>query len=386
MKKTIIATALLSVFATSAMAAKSNTKQLEKVIEKQEQTLAALEKRLTETEARLEATATQVETTSVNSSATTIGGYGELHYNNYIDNGKDSKVDFHRFVLFFGHEFTNKLRFFSEFEIEHSLAGEGKPGEVEIEQAYIEYDYSNKITAKAGLFLVPVGLINETHEPPAFYGVERNSVEKNIIPATWWEAGAAINYKAAPGLAIDAAITSGLNVSTANFDIRKGRQKVAEANADSLAYTGRVKYTAIPGLELAATLQYQEDITQGLGLDKADATLVQTHIVYSIEKFTVKALYAHWNIDGFEAKALGKDEQQGWYVEPSYKINETVGAFARYEEYDNTAGDNASSVEKVGTVGVNYYLHPQVVLKADIQKLAGNSDSKVYNLGVGYNF
>ena len=87
---------------------------------------------------------------------TSIGGYGELHYNNIKNNNGDDKkeIDFHRFVLFIGHEFSDKLRFFSEFELEHSLAGEGKNGEVELEQAYVEYDYSDAITAKVGLFLV----------------------------------------------------------------------------------------------------------------------------------------------------------------------------------------------------------------------------------------
>jgi hypothetical protein len=65
-------------------------------------------------------------------SNTTIGGYGELHYNN-IETKED--IDFHRFVLFIGHKYSEKLRFFSELEVEHSLVGEGKPGEVELEQA-----------------------------------------------------------------------------------------------------------------------------------------------------------------------------------------------------------------------------------------------------------
>jgi hypothetical protein len=250
-----------------------------------------------------------------------IGGYGELHYNNYED--AEVKVDFHRFVLFFGHEFTDKIRFFSEFELEHSIAGDGKTGEVELEQAYVEYDYSDTITTKTGLFLIPVGIINDTHEPPTYYGVERNGVEKNIIPATWWEAGVAGNFKLAPGLvAIDAAVTGGLKVGD-DYKIRGGRQKIAKASAENIAYTGRVKYTAIPGLELAATLQYQTDLTQSaIGIDDASAILFQAHAIYQVDNFTVRALYAAWGIDGEEAKALGRDEQTGWYIETSYMFNE----------------------------------------------------------------
>ncbi|KGJ89539.1 porin [Thalassotalea sp. ND16A] len=391
MKKSIIATALMSLFATNAMATEE-TQELREVIAEQQKVLESLEKRLNETEHRLEATADQIEvTTSASPFAnTTIGGYGELHYNNYEN--KDAKVDFHRFVLFFGHEFDSKTRFFSEFELEHSLAGDDKPGEVELEQAYVEYDYSETITTKTGLFLVPVGLINETHEPPTFYGVERNGVEKNIIPATWWEAGVAANFKVAPGFSIDAAITSGLKVVADVTDknaflIRKGRQKVANASAENLAYTGRVKYTAIPGLELAATVQYQTDVTQSAsGVDEAAATLIEAHAVYNVENFSIRALYATWDIDGDEAAALGRDEQTGWYVEPSYKLNEEFGVFARYAEYNNEAGDSSSDAVESTSAGINYYLHENVVLKADYEELGGSKDSKGFNLGFGYQF
>ena len=163
---------------------------------------------------------------------TTIGGYGELHYNN-LDNdaGTEKKeFDFHRFVLEFGHDFNDQIRFFSE---------------VELEQAYIEIDISNSSYVRTGVFLIPVGILNETHEPPSFYGVERNPVEKNIIPTTWWEAGAMYSAHMDNGISYDLAIHSGLERADGN--IRSGRQKVAEANGESLAYTARIKYTGMPG-------------------------------------------------------------------------------------------------------------------------------------------
>ena len=392
MKKTVIATAVASLLASNIAFANDETQELRKVIEEQQKVLNKLEQRLDETENKLEATADQVETSTNESifSNTSIGGYGELHYNNYED--KDAKIDFHRFVLFFGHEFSDDVRFFSEFELEHSIAGDGKAGEVELEQAYVEVDINEKTSSKVGLFLIPVGIINETHEPPTFYGVERNGVEKNIIPATWWEAGAAINYKLSPGLAFDGAITSGLNTLDAN--IRSGRQKVAKATAEDLAYTGRIKYTAINGLELAATLQYQTDITQGganledgaMPVDKADATLLEAHAIYQVNDFTVRAFYARWDINGDEAQASGRDEQTGWYVEPSYKFNEKVGVFARYSEYDNQAGNSDLTKVKSTSIGINYYLHESVVLKADFEDLGGSKDSKGFNIGFGYQF
>ncbi len=390
MKKTLIASALIGLFASNAAIANEETDKLRQVIAQQQKVLQSLEKRLDETDQKLNATADQVEVQVEESvfANTTIAGYGELHYNNY-DNS-DAKIDFHRFVLFFGHEFSDSIRFFSEFELEHSLSGDGKPGEVELEQAYVEVDISDTTRSKVGLFLVPVGIINETHEPPTFYGVERNGVEKNIIPATWWEAGVAVNVKPAPGLSIDGAATSGLEVGE-DFKIRNGRQKDAKAKAENLAYTGRIKYTAITGLELAATLQYQTDITQGgsnfdAPIDSADATLLEAHAIYQVSDFTIRALYARWDINGDEAKALGRDEQTGWYIEPSYAFNEKVGVFARYSEYDNNAGNNDSTAVESTSVGVNYYIHENVVLKADYEDLGGAKDSKGFNLGFGYQF
>jgi len=384
MKKTLIASAVLGLLVSGTAAANQETEQLRQVIAEQQKVLKQLERRLDETEQKVEATAEQVDIAASDRSATKIGGYGEMHYSNFDDK---KSIDFHRFVLFVDHEFTDKLRFSSELEVEHVVASSDPDdsGEVELEQAYIEYDFADNATAKAGLFLVPVGIINETHEPPAFYGVERNPVEKNIIPATWWEGGAAVNYRPIGGVSFDFALTSGLNVED-DYKVRGGRQQVMKANADSLAFTSRVKYTAINGLELAATLQYQQDITQGkVGVDKADATLLELHGIYQIQNFTVKALYARWDIAGAEAKALGRDEQTGWYVEPSYKFNEKFGIFARYAEYDNNAGNSDDTSKDQTNVGINYYLHENVVLKADWEE-HGNSSKNGFNLGVGYQF
>ncbi|MCL1127522.1 porin [Shewanella surugensis] len=393
MRKTILASALIALFASPVVLAANETDELRKVIEQQQKVLNELERRLDETEKRVERTADVVDERVGSKSATTIGGYGELHYNNISNNQTNTnkkELDFHRFVLFFGHEFTEKTRFFSEIELEHSISGDGKNGEVELEQAYIEHDFNQMLTGKAGLFLIPVGILNETHEPATFYGVERNPVEKYIIPSTWWEGGLALNIIAMPGLSFDTAITSGLNVPTSGdnaYNIRSGRQKVSEANASDLAYTARIKYTAIPGLEIAATAQYQTDITQGaVGVDTAQAVLVSGHVIYTIQKFTIKALIANWNIDSADAEALGKDKQDGYYIEPSYRFNDSFGIFARYNEYDTQAGNNNDTSITQTNVGINYWLHENVVFKADYENQGGANDADGFNLGLGYQF
>ncbi len=355
--------------------------------------------KVAETATAVEATATAVETVTERSDSyakvadwaerTQIGGYGEIHYNNR-ENGGTDQIDAHRFVMYLAHDFNDKVRFFSEVELEHSLAGDGKPGEVELEQAYVEWDYAERQSAKFGLFLLPIGILNETHEPNTFYGVERNSVESRIIPTTWWESGVMLGGEMAPGLRYDLGVHSGLETAATGsgaLDIRAGRQKSAEATAEEFAYTGRLRYTGISGLELAVAANYQEDLLQGqvAGADKASGLLYETHAVYQAGPFGLRALYAEWHIDGDLAKALGKDEQNGWYLEPSWRLTQKLGVFARYSEWDTQAGGHVDTQVEEIDFGFNYWLVDNVVLKADwVDQRNARGDG--FNLGVGWNF
>jgi hypothetical protein len=319
---------------------------------------------------------------------TQLGGYGELHYNN-LDSKKE--IDFHRFVLFFGHQFTDRLRFWSELELEHTVSGDDRNGDVQLEQAYVEYDLTANQHVKGGIFLLPVGMLNETHEPPTFYGVERNPVERNIIPTTWWAGGIALNGEIAPGWSYDIGIHEGLETSAgSNYAVRSGRQKTSEANANDLASTGRIKWTGVAGIELAATVQYQSDVTQGEDPDAGHAWLFETHADIRRGPFGLRALYARWDLDGDGPESVGADEQEGFYVEPSYRITPKWGVFARYNQWDNQAGDgNSDSEKKQVNAGVNFWPHPDVVLKADVQQQDNEGNSKNdngWNLGVGYQF
>jgi len=400
----------MAAFSTGLAAETPTAEQMWEIIQQQQQQIEALQRQLADTSEKVAETEQKVEITGemieqaggLSAEAgwaekSRIGGYGELHYNN-LDSG--SEFDFHRFVLFFGHQFTDSVRFFSELEIEHALAGDGAPGEVELEQAYVEFDLNDYHSAKAGLFLMPVGIINETHEPPTFYGVERNPVEKDIIPATWWEGGAGLRGELAPGWSYDLAATSGLDVPQSGsnaFRIRNGRQKVAEARGEALAYTGRIKWTGVPGVELGVTAQYQEDITQG-DLD-VSAMLLEAHADIRRGPFGLRALYARWDLDKAELiaaadpAAAGRDQQEGWYIEPSLRgslgdIRGEFGAFVRYNVWDNNAGADIASEKKQLNAGFNYWPIPDVVLKFDYQQQdnANGNDDDGFNLGVGYQF
>lgn len=404
----LITTALvLALCTTTVQAEVSNAELLARLESMQQQIdelkleLAQTKDQTDETDAKVEAVAEVMESAPpqvVEASRTTIGGYGELHYNNLSANDPSKDVemlDLHRFVLFFGHQFNDKTRFYSEVEVEHAFVadtGGDTPGEVEIEQAFIEFDLRQDLYAKAGLFLLPVGILNETHEPDTFYGVERNDVESIIVPSTWWEGGAGLNGRWGSGWNYDLAFTSGLEMSTTGsnaFRVRSGRQKVAKAVASDGAITGRLRYLGIPGLQAAVTVQYQFDPSQvsNDGLDSG--TLVEAHVDYQRNGFGLRALYSRWDFSGDAVEAADADTQTGWYIEPSYRLNEKVGFYARYEDIDA-----ARSQDKFDQwqVGLNWWPAKNVVIKFDYRDRNHNLDSQNgrdftgFDIGLGYSF
>lgn len=403
--KKVAVTMILSTFFTSAVHAETPDademwkiiqqqqkiiEQLQQKLEVTEQKIEVAEQKVEVTEQKVEATAEAIEVAQGSSSpswadTTSVGGYGELHYNS--KDGND-EIDFHRFVLYFEHEFNDSIRFFSELELEHALSGEGKNGAVELEQAWIEMDINDNHRIRAGLDILPIGIINVTHEPNTFYGVERSEVEKRIIPATWWEAGLGFNGELAPGWNYDVVLHSGLSTTT---NIRSGRQKVSNANADHPATTARLRYTGIPGLELSGSFQYQSDITAGATTSPNSATLFEGHVDWKHRSgLGLRALYSQWDLDQELQLGSDDDKQYGYYIEPAYRfpisfIPGEVGVFARWSELDYA---NNKEEERI-SFGFNYWPVQQVAFKFDftnIEDTDADTSSETLNLGVGYQF
>ena len=411
-KKKVLALAVLSALSVSAMAADPTNAEIMKMMKEMKEEMADLKKEnenlkgevsdvAGSVDAVADATDEAIKAQVKLSNKTTLGGYGELHYNTLRDQKGDSnkdQMDFHRFVLFVNHEFNDKMRLVTELELEHSLSGDGKPGEVELEQAYIQYDLTAKTSITGGLFLTPVGILNETHEPPTFYGVERNDVEKNIIPTTWWEGGAMVEHEFIDGLTANLSATSGLDSDGGSFKPRDARQKVAEAEAKTFAYNGRLKYTAIPGVEVAGTINYQDNFCQNEVANCGSATLYEGHVVYNKDNFGLRALYAWWDIDGSAVKDVGADEQYGYYVEPSYRFDnaivagQDIGIFGRYAVWDNADGSGSTTDTEYQqfNFGANWWIDKDVVVKIDYQiQDVGDGVTKELdglNLGLGYQF
>jgi hypothetical protein len=349
------------------------------------------------------------------SKRTSLGGYGELHYNSLTDNQTATdgeaddldRVDFHRFVLFAGHQFNDWMRFAAELEVEHSLIGDDQPGSVALELAWLEMDISSRHHIRTGIDILPVSLLNLTHEPNTFYGVERNPIETEIVPSTWTEAAVALWGDLGHGFAYSAYLHSGLVVPITGgsaFRPRSGRLKIAEADDQDAALLGRLLYAGVPGLEIAAVVDYQFDYTGSADNVDIDAWLFETHLDYKHRSgFGLRALYARWDIGrdrsaGVDPAAFNADTLVGWYVEPAYRFGlgfmpGELGLFGRYHQWDERnrlAGAHRFEQRERLTIGMNYWPHPQVVFKLDAQweEADGPVDREQdgINLGLGYQF
>ena len=340
---------------------------------------------------------------------TTIGGYGNLNYGNFRGGAtaKD-QIDLQRFVLFFGHKFDDMVSFKSEFEIEHAISSSSDAGEAEVEQAYLDFHFTDKVNAKVGLFLIPAGLLNETHEPPTFFGVERNQIESRIIPTTWREAGVAMYGEVLPALKYQVGVTTGF--SAKKFDnplvgIKSTHQEGQLADSEDLSLHAALNYTGINGLLVGGAVFTGNTGQSEPGIGNARLTLWDVHTRYQTGNWDLRALYARGHlgdaadINTVTARTDVPSAFYGWFVEAAnhvWKSGEMDFApFIRYEKYDSQASLPFNSVRvdssknKVWTAGANFWATPQVVLKADYQVYDEKDEDrgdKRFNLGMGYMF
>ncbi len=409
--------AAIALSATQMAFAKTDKERIQALEEKVEALMQMLEQQAPQKAKQIQAAESKASQSSADSSHSSsgygvhLGGYGELKAN-FINgndediNGESNEVrglNFHRLVVFMGYDFSPKARFVSELEIEHVVASASKAGVVEIEQAYLEFDLVDDKSQqlRTGIILMPVGVVNEVHEPATFYGVERPIIETTLLPSTWWAGGVMYSQRFDSGISYDLFLSEGLKTSSSDpFNIKAGKQKTTssagqggKADITNLATTGRIKYTGTAGLELSAYAQYQPDLDQGASGDWADsATMLGGHAIYQMGDWKATALYTRWDLEGDAAEILEQDVQQGGYVELSYKPYEKVGLFARHSEWSKKEGEDANQTD----FGVNYWPYPEIVFKADFQVMNEYAtrdtdrniltEAKAFNLGMGYHF
>ena len=320
----------------------------------------------------------------------TIGGYGELHYNR-AQNGNDDptiKLDFHRFIIYYGYNWTEEWSFKSEVELEHNFVSGGN-GELELEQAFVNY-HSNLFGFQAGVILPSVGLINEYHEPPLFISVERPEYSKYVIPTTWFGNGFAL-YGSMSGLNMRFVLMEDMEGEGIGAGIRSGRGKGYKTTAYDWVKNLSVNYTGIAGLRIGgsytmnnAPIDNNPDSTVSFGLGE---------INLKYEANNIYAVMEYGNIS-YENNPSGYSSSGGYYLDLGYNVAGFVGLegrlipWFRYSDY-NRGNDNADKHYTIQRFGLTYWPISSVVFKFDYgthQTESADDVKTQINVGVGYNF
>lgn len=350
-------------------------------------------------------------------SSTTLWGYGELNYSRPTNDPASAQADLRRAVLGFGHAFSENTRVLGELEWEHAIASAGDEGEAAVEQLFIEHQLRPMLGVRAGLMLIPLGLLNEHHEPGNYYGVERNFVETAIIPSTWREGGISLFGSTASGLSWQAGVTTGFDLNKWDASSQEGResplgsihQELQLARAHDPSLFASANWVGLPGLTVGAGV-FTGKIGQGqVSFTVADPrlTLGEAHIRWQPGPFDVAALYARGTISDTGALNLTlvgdptpvPESFWGGYIQAAWRIwqrgDSALAPFLRYAEYNTAAsyaaippglGVAPSPTERVFTSGTNYWLTDGVVFKIDYQHFHLDSSRNRIDLGMGYQF
>jgi len=366
-----------------------------------------------------------------------IGGYGELLYENFdrtredhAPSGATDRIDHLRQVIYLGFKFSDDLLFNSEIELEHAgvrdeaevqvdpASGEGQAeltGEVSLEFAYVDWSRGPAFGVRAGTLLVPLGLVNEMHEPPVFLGARRPDVERLVIPSTWSANGAGVYGEFGNGIAYRAYVLEGLDARhfSAGEAIRGGRQSGSKSIANRPALAARIDWAGVTGLAAGGSLFAGDSWQVGQppgGQLEARVTLFDAHARYQWRGLEACALYAHGSLGdaGALSDALGRSGAErlgkhffGGYGEVAYDLVQSLAPgsgyrlvpYARIERYDTQedvpGGSEDPELERtVVTVGAALAPHPNVVLKIDHQARGNRADTATsqWNAALGYSF
>jgi hypothetical protein len=350
-----------------------------------------------------------------------MGAYGEVHYEQPFGNNTqyNGDLDVERMVLLFGYKFNNKTSFISEIEIEHIK-------EVYLEQAFLNYQAKPWLNVQAGLLLIPMGLMNEYHEPTIFNGVNRPVISNALYPSTWREIGAGI-----AGNLPSAALRYQLYLVNGpmSYDngaklegskpLRGARQKGAQSTMTRPDLSGKINYYGIKGFDIGlagylGTTEsslfkniHRDSVTQ---MARADSSIVGVQMVGFDFRYQAKKLQAKGELffsnftntssyNAFTGRDLGSS-MFGYYGEVGYDVSTLLGMqkklvpFARYSQYnthqsvDESMIPNKAYDRTVVTAGFSFFLNDAVVIKADYQNFSNALQSQIhqFNSGIGFWF
>ncbi len=342
-----------------------------------------------------------------------FAGYGEMLLENFSAESQSgaagaptTRLDFLRAVLYTGYRFNDRFLFNSELEVEHA-------NEVFVEFAYVDYALNSHLNLRGGLLLLPLGLVNEFHEPNVFIGARRPETEQRIIPSTWRENGGGLLGAYGP-VNFRAYVTNGFNgAGFTSAGLRGGRQRGVQARAANLAFSGRLDVTPIPGVSGGVGVYdggsgQEQVVLDGERLD-VGTTVAEVHVQAQVRGFDVRGLFARATVNeaGGASRALRlaanapiAERMDGGYVQVGYNLlsqtryTMAVTPYARYEQVDTQARVPTGFTRDLTrdgeftTFGVDFKPIPNVVLKTDYQWVTNSSRTgrSQFNMNLGYAF
>ena len=347
------------------------------------------------------------------SEGVSLAGYGEMLLENFSSSNQagggsapTTRLDFLRAIVYAGYRFNDRFLFNSEIEIEHA-------NEISVEFAYVDYMVNDNLSVRGGMLLVPLGLVNEFHEPTVFLGAKRPETEQRILPSTWRENGAGVVGSFGPAN-FRAYVVNGLNAAGfTSAGVRGGRQKGANARAAHMAFAGRFDVTPAPGMFAGIGVYHGGSgqdavVVDGDRLDVGN-TIFDVHAQAQLRGFDLRGLYARAAIG--DAAGLSAalnlpltsgvaERMHGGYVQAGYNLlSQTASAvslmpFVRVEQVDTQAAVPAGYVRDLSrdgtfkTLGVEVKPIPNIVVKADYQWItnAVRTGRNQFNVNLGYAF
>ncbi|MFQ5449989.1 MAG: hypothetical protein ACE5E9_05135 [Nitrospinaceae bacterium] len=358
-----------------------------------------------------------------------LHGYGELHFNHRPQGGR-TEVDLHRFVIGIHALLTDWIHLNAEIDFEHGAQ------ELEFEFGYLDFLIQQSFNVRAGVMLLPVGFLNEFHEPPLFWSVERPELQTKIIPTTWNGSGVGIfgtpfegvNYRIYAVNSVQSIRPLGFGSGDgvggggqsgqfrAKDGIRKGRLQPNVAIAEDFAAVGRLELTSLyPGLQLGFSF-YTGETTQNIINEGGRILLLEGDVKYRLRWFEMNATIV--NIDVDDAAAINTyctavnvvtagtcsadvpDNIFGWNIQAGVHIPQLLGLnttqdlvpfflFERIRPQDSLPSGTAPSHKSnfnVFTMGISYMPIAEVALKADYQhfKTGDSKSHDQFNMGIAY--
>jgi len=262
--------------------------------------------------------------------------------------------------------------------------------------------------------LVPMGFVNEVHEPPFFHGVQRPEVERRIIPSTWRENGLGLYGTIGEELEYRAYVVTGLDAQGLSpSSLRGTRSSGNRARAEDLAGVLRIDWSPrfLEGLMLGGSVYHGGIDQQRDGFGSADLTMWEAHAQYRAYGLELRALVTQAFIDGADQLTLALrddgsigandvigDEMLGWYAEAAYDVMPWIAPdsdfylapFVRYERLDTQQGVPSGFMQdgrqdvRVWTPGITFKPHPNVVFKLDYRDFDSDAGDIADEVQIGF--